>query len=412
MLNASIITIGDELLIGQVIDTNSAWIARSLNPMGIAIQRRVSVGDDAHQIRQALDECLACTDLVFVTGGLGPTSDDITKPLLCAYFGGKMVMNESVQAHIQHLFEHHLKRPVSPRNLQQAMVPDVCTVIPNAQGTAPGMLFKKEHKLIFSMPGVPFEMKTMMEEQVMPMLKKSFPLPPIQHRTLMVSGIPESNLADLLVPYEAQLPDGITISYLPNFGLIRLRLSADNISTELLDAQFNTLQVAVEPYLVVNEDISIVEVVARKLIAHQATLSTAESCTGGFLSHRITSFAGSSQYFKGSLVSYENDIKQRLLGVEESVLMEHGAVSEPVVRQMLQGVLQVMQTDYGIALSGIMGPGGGTPEKPVGTLWIAAGSREVQRTKCIKLRYSRQNNIEAAAVQGFHLLLETIGSTP
>lgn len=412
MLNASIITIGDELLIGQVIDTNSAWLARALNPIGISIQRRLSVGDNPNGIRRALDECLSCTDLVFITGGLGPTSDDITKPLLCEYFGGKMVMNEQVKAHIEHLFEHHLKRPVSHRNLQQAMVPDVCTVIPNAQGTAPGMLFKKGDQLIFSMPGVPFEMKSMMEEQVLPMLKKTFPLPPIQHRTLMVSGIPESNLADLLVNYEAQLPEGITISYLPNFGLIRLRLSADNISPAVLDEQFSMLQSAVEPYLVVNEDISIVEVVARKLAEQKATLSTAESCTGGFLSHRITSFPGSSQYFKGSLVSYDNEIKQRVLGVKESTLMEHGAVSEPVVIQMLQGVLDVMQTDYGIALSGIMGPGGGTPDKPVGTLWIAAGSREIQRTKCIKLRYSRQNNIEAAAVQGFHLLLETIVSKP
>ncbi len=412
MLNASIITIGDELLIGQVIDTNSAWLARALNPIGISIQRRLSVGDNPNGIRRALDECLSCTDLVFITGGLGPTSDDITKPLLCEYFGGKMVMDEQVKAHIEHLFEHHLKRPVSHRNLQQAMVPDVCTVISNAQGTAPGMLFKKGDQLIFSMPGVPFEMKSMMEEQVLPMLKKTFPLPPIQHRTLMVSGIPESNLADLLMNYEAQLPKGITISYLPNFGLIRLRLSADNISPAVLDEQFSMLQSAVEPYLVVNEDISIVEVVARKLTEQKATLSTAESCTGGFLSHRITSFPGSSQYFKGSLVSYDNEIKQRVLGVKESTLMEHGAVSEPVVIQMLQGVLDVMQTDYGIALSGIMGPGGGTPDKPVGTLWIAAGSREIQRTKCIKLRYSRQNNIEAAAVQGFHLLLETIVSKP
>lgn len=408
MVNASIITIGDELLIGQVIDTNSAYIAQNLLPKGIVVTRRLSVGDRQQDIIDALNLCLSDSRVVIITGGLGPTADDITKPVLCAYFGGSLVMNETVGNQIIDLFENKLKRPVSERNLQQAVVPDNCKVLFNPVGTAPGMVFEKNGQLVFSLPGVPHEMKHLLQHDVVPLLMAHYELRPVLYKTVMVSGIPESDLADVLIPFESQLPSGIQLAYLPNFGVIRLRLTAYNADEDVLQQQTTQLQQAVSEYLIVPSDKKLEEVVAEKLLSAGATLATAESCTGGYIAHTITRLPGASRYYLGGTVVYSNALKEKLLQVKSRSLEEHGAVSEPVVIEMVQGSLQHLKADYAVAISGILGPDGGTSEKPVGTVWLAAGNAKKVITKKIHLRYNRETNIEAASIQALLLLLQSI----
>lgn len=412
MINASIITIGDELLIGQVIDTNSAWMAQQLNNAGIRLRRRVAVGDARNEIREALDEEKKHADIILITGGLGPTSDDITKPVLCEYFGGKMIVHEQTLAHIKHLFEVVLKRTMIERNLKQAEVPDNCKVIINLRGTAPGMWFEQDGKIFISMPGVPHEMKGMMVDEVIPSLAKHFILPHITHRTLLTIGVGESFLADLIVDFETALPAYIKLAYLPNFALVRLRLSAlgtdkDIIVTEL-DNLFLQLQQLVKQYMVTNEDKTMEEVVGKLLLEKKKTLCTSESCTGGYIAHLVTSRPGSSAYYEGSIVSYSYKAKENLLQVNEQDLKEHGAVSEIIVRQMAAGALHNIRSDYAIAVSGIMGPGGGLPEKPVGTVWIAVGNDQRLVSRKFNLRFDRQRNIRITAVNALNMLREFI----
>jgi len=406
MVEAVIVTIGDELLIGQVVDTNSAWMAQELNKVGIAVKRRIAVGDNWQHIWEALDEAQQQASIVLITGGLGPTADDITKPLLCEYFGGTMIINEEAKQNVINIFTK-LNRPLIERNLKQAEVPDVCTVIPNKRGTAPGMWFEQNGVVFMSMPGVPHEMKGMMTNDVIPRLTQQFPLGHIAHRTLLTAGVGESVLADLLIDFEAALPPHIKMAYLPNFGLVRLRLTAvgNDISIEQqVQQQFDTLQQLTAPYMVTNQDETIEQVVGRLLLDRKATLCTAESCTGGYIAHLITSMPGSSAYFKGSVVSYSNDIKERLLQVQASTLATEGAVSENTVRQMVAGALQATGADYAMATSGIMGPGGGGPEKPVGMVWIAVGNTEQIVAKKMNFRFDRIRNIQLTAVAAFDML--------
>lgn len=406
MVEAVIVTIGDELLIGQVVDTNSAWMAQELNKVGIAVKRRISVGDNWQHIWEALDEAKQQASIVLITGGLGPTADDITKPLLCEYFDGTMIINEEAKQNVINIFTK-LNRPLIERNLKQAEVPDVCTVIPNKRGTAPGMWFEQNGVVFMSMPGVPHEMKGMMTNDVIPRLTQQFPLGHIAHRTLLTAGVGESVLADLLIDFEAALPPHIKMAYLPNFGLVRLRLTAvgNDISIEQqVQQQFDTLQQLTAPYMVTNQDETIEQVVGRLLLDRKATLCTAESCTGGYIAHLITSMPGSSAYFKGSVVSYSNDIKERLLQVQASTLATEGAVSENTVRQMVAGALQATGADYAMATSGIMGPGGGSPEKPVGMVWIAVGNTEQIVAKKMNFRFDRIRNIQLTAVAAFDML--------
>ncbi len=410
MITASIITIGDELLIGQVIDTNSAWMAQQLNKIGVWVQHRAAVGDVWDDIWNALDEEAKRSNIILITGGLGPTADDITKPLLCQYFGGKMVMDAATLEHVTYLFEHVFKRPMPllDRNRKQAEVPDVCTVLKNERGTAPGMLFEKNGKIFISLPGVPHEMKGLMTDHVLPLLKQRFNMPHIGHRTLLTAGVGESFLAELIKDFEETLPANIKLAYLPNYGMVRLRLTAngndkDTVENEL-EHQFAQLKKQVSEFLVVDEDISMSELVGRLLKNQQKTVSTAESCTGGYIAHLLTSISGSSAYFMGSVVSYDNSIKKNVLGVEEKILETVGAVSEETVIEMLAGILQVMKTDYAIAVSGIMGPDGGTEDKPVGTVWIAVGNKEYTETKKIQFRFDRQRNIELTAINALNLL--------
>ncbi len=362
-IRTSIITIGDELLIGQVIDTNSAWIAQELNKIGAWVHRRVAVGDIWNEIWQALDDESTTSDVILITGGLGPTSDDITKPLLCKYFGGTMVMHEETLAHVTYLFEHVFKRPMPllDSNRKQAEVPDVATVLKNYVGTAPGMLFEKNGKIFISMPGVPHEMKTIMEKHVLPLLKQRFELPYIGHRTLLTAGIGESFLAERIKHFESSLPQHIRLAYLPNYGMVRLRLTAQGkkeTTEKELDETFSILKNEVKDVLAIDEDIPFEILLGRLLKEKNRTVSTAESCTGGNIAHLITSVAGSSDYFKGSVVSYNNSIKENVLHVSNETLRSVGAVSEETVKEMVKGVLNIMQTDYAAAVSGIMGPVG------------------------------------------------------
>ncbi len=419
-INASIITIGDELLIGQTIDTNSAFIAQELNKMGIWIRRRIAVGDVWDDIWQALEEEQQYSQIIILTGGLGPTADDITKPLLAKYFNGKLVVNPKVLAHVKYLFEKIYQRPgpILERNLKQAEVPDTATVLHNKRGTAPGMWFERNNqygKTIFvSLPGVPHEMKGLIQEEVVPRLLEAFSFPAIVHHTAFTAGQGESSIAELLLPLEAKLPQHIKLAYLPSYGMVKLRLTAKGQDTSSVEQEmlpyFNEMQQLVKEHLVSDKDESLEVVIGNILKVKNKTVATAESCTGGYIAHLITSIPGSSAYYKGSIVSYANEAKENLLHVKQATLHTAGAVSEETVREMVAGTLAALNTDFAIATSGIMGPDGGSEEKPVGTVWIAVGNHSRIETKKLNLRFDRQRNIIATATSAlnfFRLFLLT-----
>ena len=408
---ASIITIGDELLIGQVIDTNSAWMAQQLNQIGVTVKKRIAVGDDSHDIWKALDTESKDADVVLITGGLGPTSDDITKELLCKYFDGKMVVNAGALENVKYLFEKIYKKPVTGVNLLQAEVPDVCEVIQNKRGSAPGMVFQKNNTLFVSMPGVPYEMQGIMNE-VIPYLENRFQLPAIIHRTILTAGIGESSLAEMIKDFEINLPKEIRLAYLPNYGMVRLRLTTSgfdkNATVKAIEDQFDQLKALVKKYMVTDEDESMQMVLGKLLLKNKKTISTAESCTGGAIASLITSVAGSSAYYEGSVVSYSYDIKKSLLDVKMDTLNKYGAVSEETVGEMLKGLLNKLKTDYGIAVSGIMGPDGGTPDKPVGTVWIAVGNKQKYVAQKLHQRFERYKNIEVTSVMALDMMRKFI----
>lgn len=576
-INVSIITIGDELLIGQTIDTNSAFIAQELNKIGVWVRRRVAVGDVYEDIWKALDEEGTVSDIVIITGGLGPTADDITKPLLCKYFGGTLVVNAEVEAHVKYLFEKIYRRPgpMLERNLKQAEVPDNCTVLHNARGTAPGMWFSKprsnaplnppqggtldskspkmnfdyrtantdayttlkqfveenrknpteaEEKLwsilsgkkiggykfrrqhiignyiadficlkenfiievdggihqlpenkasdksrtkdlndlgytvirflneevlfdsdkvisriltalkeekfnqpttqspplggggastiFISLPGVPHEMKGLITDEVIPRLLKEFTMPAVVHRTAFTAGQGESMLAEMLVDFEAGLPASVKLAYLPNYGMVKLRLTGKGNTREEVEAVllpvFHQLLELVKDYLVADEDEGLEVVIGKILKEKGKTIGTAESCTGGSIAQLITSIPGSSAYYKGSVVSYANEVKTGVLGVSPITLQTVGAVSEETVKQMVEGAIRTLGVDYALATSGIMGPDGGSPEKPVGTVWIAVGNKEKTEAIKLNLRFDRQRNIGLAAVNALNFLRKFI----
>jgi nicotinamide-nucleotide amidase len=419
-INASIITIGDELLIGQTIDTNSAFIAQELNKIGVWVRRRVAVGDLWDDIWKALDEESNEADIVLITGGLGPTADDITKPLLCKYFDGKLVVDENVLEHVKNIFKR-LNRPVIDRNLKQAEVPDVCTVLHNPRGTAPGMMFMKtgnspvgetSKKVFFSLPGVPHEMAGLITDQVIPKIKELFTLPAIVHRTAFTAGQGESFIAELLMDFESKLPGHIKLAYLPSYGMVKLRLTATGNTKEELEKEiypfFEELKFLVKDILVTDMDEGLEIVTGKILKAKSKTMATAESCTGGNIARLITSVPGSSAYYKGSIVSYDNEAKKNILGVRKETLKEFGAVSEQTVTEMVKGAIEKMNADYAVATSGIMGPGGGSAEKPVGTIWIAAGNKEKITTLLLNLRFDRQRNTEITSLTALNLLRKFI----
>jgi PncC family amidohydrolase len=574
-INASIITIGDELLIGQTIDTNSAFIAQELNKIGVWVKRRVAVGDAWEDIWQALDDEGGLSDIVIITGGLGPTADDITKPLLCKYFGGKLVLNEEVLKHVRYLFEQVYRRPgvMLERNLKQAEVPDVCTVLHNSRGTAPGMWFgpltprrgdlvpktskrlnrylradptvygllkefvlthrrnpteaenvlwnivrgnrmagykfRRQHIILdyiadfvclserliievdglyhqlpenklsdeertlrlnklgfkvvrltneqvlnetdkainqillelnkqktglseskaplaegfgeagpvfISLPGVPHEMKGLMIDEVIPRLLKEFEMPVILHRTAFTSGTGESMIAEHIKDFESALPTHIKLAYLPGYGMVKLRLTGTGDNKEPLEKelneQFEQLKLLVKQWLVTDTDDGLEVVIGRILKGKNKTMATAESCTGGYIAHLITSVAGSSVYYKGSVVSYANEVKEDILGVSHATLESVGAVSEDTVKQMIKGTIDKLNVDYAVATSGIMGPDGGTKEKPVGMVWIAAGNKDKIVAKEFHFRFDRERNIKQTAHTALDFLRKFILSEP
>ena len=407
-IQATIITIGDELLIGQVIDTNSAFIAQALLKIGIPVTSRIAVGDKKADIINALDTASKKSKIIILTGGLGPTADDITKPLLNEYFGGKMIVHQPSLDHITYIFETIHKRPMIDRNTKQAEVPDVCEVLFNEKGTAPGMLFKKEGVYYFSLPGVPHEMRWLTENQVIPVIQKSFTTPFIAHKTLLTAGIGESFLAEHIAHFESALPAFIKLAYLPNIGMVRLRLTGSGQDEKLLakevNAQFESLKEAVKEYLVIDADETMEMVVANLLKQRKQTVSTAESCTGGYIGHLLSKNAGSSQFYTGGIISYDNRIKTEFLDVPTEILQTVGAVSKQAVEQMALAVREKMNTDFAISVSGIMGPSGQTDEKPLGMVWVGVASREKVVSKVFYLRFDRLRNIEVTANQAINLL--------
>jgi nicotinamide-nucleotide amidase len=407
-IQATIITIGDELLIGQVIDTNSAFIAQALLKIGIPVTSRIAVGDNKSDIINALDTASLKTKIVILTGGLGPTADDITKPLLNEYFGGKMIIHQPSLDHITHIFETIHKRPMIDRNKKQAEVPDVCEVLFNEKGTAPGMLFKKEGVYYFSLPGVPHEMKWLIEHQVIPVIQKAFTSHYIAHKTLLTAGIGESFLAEHIANFENALPASIKLAYLPNIGMVRLRLTGSGQDEKVLDKeltiQFEALKKAVNEYLVTDADETMEMVVGNLLKHKKQTVSTAESCTGGYIGHLLSKNAGSSQFYTGGIISYDNRIKTEFLDVPTEILQTVGAVSKEAVEQMAIAVREKMNTDYAISVSGIMGPSGQTDEKPLGMVWVGVANRDKVVSKVFYLRFDRLRNIEVTANQAINLL--------
>jgi len=377
-MKAQILTIGDELLIGQTVDTNSAWIGAELSLAGFDIHKKTTVHDRRNDILEALSEASGKSDIVIITGGLGPTSDDITKPALCEFFNTRLVMDNEVLLMVESMMKRR-NFPMNDNNRKQAEVPETCKVLTNAAGTAPGMWFEKDGTIFVSLPGVPAEMKYIMNTHVLPELKKLFTAQTIIHRNIMTYGAPEARLAELLSGFEDELPSSVRIAYLPSHGIIKLRLTGtgnnEGIVKELVDNQVNKLYKVIPELIYGENEESLAMVVGRLLKEKKKTLCTAESCTGGNISHLITSIAGSSDYFTGSVIAYDNRIKIQILSVDKKILEEEGAVSEPAVRSMAEGARKLMETDYSVATSGIAGPSGGTGDKPVGTLWIAVASR-------------------------------------
>jgi nicotinamide-nucleotide amidase len=410
-MKAEIITIGDELLIGQTVDTNSAWIGAELSLAGFDIQRKISIHDNRIDILKALADTLGKADVVIITGGLGPTSDDITKPALCEFFNTRLVMNNMVLSMIEKMMARR-NFPMNENNRKQAEVPESCIVLSNASGTAPGMRFEKDGTIFISLPGVPYEMKNIMTEHVLPGLKKRFISQVIIHKNIMTYGTSESRLAEILTGFEASLPSGISLAYLPSFGIHKLRITGTgtnlNAVTTLVDEQVRKLY-SIIPDLIYGENEESLEVVIGKLLVdRKRTLCSAESCTGGNIAHLITTIPGSSRYFRGSIIVYDNSIKTRLLGIPTALIEREGAVSEPVVRCMSENSRSLLGTDYSVATSGIAGPDGGTEAKPVGTLWIAVSSASGTVTEKHTFGTDRTLNITRFSLAALNLLRKQI----
>ena len=378
MKTASICTIGDEILIGQIVDTNSSHIARELNLLGIQVRYMTSIGDERSRILSELGKCLDQTDIVIVTGGLGPTKDDITKTTLAEFFGsGAMVRDERVADHVRRMLTSR-GIDYNELNQSQSMVPECCTVLFNSHGTAPGMWFERDGRVAVSLPGVPYEMEHLMDEVVMPRLKERFALRQIVHRTMITSGLPESMLAERIAAWEDALPDYLHLAYLPSPSIVRLRLSAYEVDGESvakeIEERFARLRELIPDHVLGFETATLQAAVHDLLTERGETLAVAESCTGGSIAARFTAMAGASAYFLLGAVTYSNESKINVLGVPPELIERHGAVSEQVARAMAEGVRRITGADYGVATTGIAGPTGGTAEKPVGTVWMAVAS--------------------------------------
>ncbi|MEN9919378.1 MAG: hypothetical protein RL662_1814 [Bacteroidota bacterium] len=408
-MKVAIVTIGDEILIGQIVDTNSAWMSKKLTDAGFEVLVKVSIGDDAEQIKSTITSLFDEVDVVLMTGGIGPTKDDITKQTLCDYFGTSLVFDESVLENIHNIVTN--PAVLNELTRKQAYVPKDCTVIQNRVGTAPITWFEKEHKVLVSMPGVPSEMKYNMENEIIARLHKKYQSESYVNRTVLVIGYSESALAIKLAYFENNLPTGFGLAYLPSPRLMKLRLfvKGEHRRAEL-DAEVDKLDQILGKAILLKQDISLERILGIRLFELGLILGTAESCTGGNIAHLITSIAGSSNYFKGSIVCYSNEVKCNVLGVSSSTIEIHGAVSEAIVLQMAQGLQKVLNVDCAIAVSGIAGPDGGTTDKPVGTVWIATTIKEKVLVEKHQMGKNREMNITAASNLAMIQLLEMLNA--
>jgi len=408
---AEIITIGDEILFGQIVDTNSAWMGTELTKIGVRVKQITSVSDSAEHIVQALDDARARAEVILITGGLGPTKDDLTKHVLAGYFHTTLKLHEPSLADVTAIFKHR-GHEVTELNRQQAFLPEACTPVRNVLGTAPGMWFEQDGKVFVSMPGVPFEMKRMMTDTVLPQLKVYFKTPHIIHKVVQTVGIPESILAARLEEWETNLPGHIKLAYLPHLGGVRLRLTGtSNDAAQLereLQQEVDKLQHIIPKSIFAYGEVKLEEAIGQLLKERGLTIATAESCTGGYLAHLITSISGSSAYYQGSIIAYHNAVKVQELRVKPQTLQQHGAVSEATVREMAENVRQKFGTDIGVATSGIAGPDGGTPDKPVGTIWIAYADKDRTRAKLLQFNKDRFLNIQYTATAVLNLVRQSL----
>jgi nicotinamide-nucleotide amidase len=404
---AEIITIGDEILIGQIVDTNSAWMATELNKIGVRVKQISSVSDDREHILKALAEAAGRVSIIFITGGLGPTKDDITKKTLAEYFGVGLVENKEALDNVERIFARY-NRPLLEVNRLQAYVPANCEIILNHNGTAPGMWFNHEGVIYVSMPGVPFEMMYMMEEEVLPKIRSTVKLPVIVHKNILTVGEGESFLAERIADIENDLPPYIKLAYLPKLGQVRLRLSAFGADQESLQKQVDDFAgkiiERIGAVFVIDQDIALEKAILDKMAAKGLTLSVAESCTGGYLSHLFTQHAGSSKVFLGGGVTYSNELKESILGVKHETINKYGAVSEETAKEMVEGALLNFRSDFAISVTGIAGPDGGTIDKPVGTVWVAVAGGQKMLIKKYTFGNKRRQNIERSAVMALSML--------
>ncbi len=412
--NAEIITIGDEILYGHILDTNSQWMSQELDNIGVKVIRKTTIGDQRSELLAAFSEAEERADVVLITGGLGPTNDDLTKPCLAEYFNCKITLHTQALEEVTEFFKSK-GRELTEVNRQQAALPECCTFLSNKIGTAPGMWFERNGKVFVSMPGIPKEMQLLMQNEVLPRISKLFTTDVIYHKIVKTIGIGESWLADKIKDWEHNLPDHISLAYLPSLGQVKLRLTATGSNLDILQAEvedkISDLKRSIDKYIFGFNNDKIEEVVGRMLLERSMTLATAESCTGGYLSHMITSVPGSSKYYRGSIVPYHNDHKVDLLGVSPETLKKYGAVSEQTVIEMSNGVREKFGTIIGVATSGIAGPGGGTPEKPVGTVWIALADGTNTLAKKLQLWKDREINIKASAIAVLNMIRITLSKS-
>lgn len=406
-VNAEIIAIGDELLYGQIMDTNSHWISQELDAVGVRVVRKTTVGDNRTDILTAFEEASKRANLILITGGLGPTHDDLTKPLLAEYFGCEIVEVPEAVAAVSAYFTRR-GREMTRLNILQGHLPTCCTYVPNEVGTAPGMWFEQKGCYWMSMPGVPHEMKKLVKDFVLPILSQVFDLPVIYHKLIKTAGIGESWLADLIKDWENALPSHIRLAYLPSLGHVKLRLTAFGEDKKVLAAaveqQIQNVLPLISSYVYGYDEETLETAIGKLLKNAGKTLALAESCSGGYISHLITTVPGSSNYLRGTVVPYHNDLKEQILGVSSATLAQHGAVSEETVQEMAIGVKKLFGADFALAISGIAGPDGGTADKPVGTVWIACAGPDFVEAKLLQLTQDRMINIQLTGVAVLNLL--------
>lgn len=410
-MKVSILNIGDELLIGQVVNTNASAISKMLISAGMDVVEVVVCADDRTAILNNLNRLTSTNDAVLMTGGLGPTKDDITKKVLCEFYDSHLVENQTALDNVKRIFEAR-GYELTPINRQQSWVPECCTVINNVMGTAPCMWFERDGKVVVSMPGVPFEMENLMRTEVLPRLQQHFRTGHIVNKNILVQGIGESFLSDLIEPWELALPQYMRLAYLPQAGMVKLRITAHGDNRDRLDAaiadEVKKLYSLAGQYIVGEDLETLPEAVARLMESNNITLATAESCTGGTIASKLTAIAGASAYFKGGVVAYSNEVKMCALGVQHNTLEKFGAVSEQTAREMAEGARQRLSADYAVATTGIAGPAGGTPDKPVGTVWIAVAGPNGTETRLKKFGDDRLRTIERTANEVFSMLINAI----